>query len=60
MSTYPRRFATVSRSFDPRTGAHILDAVDTDGVAWTRVIPRENNPIDWYPLTPLPGRHDPQ
>lgn len=59
MSTYHRRFASVSRSFDPRTGAHILDAVDTDGVAWTRVIPREGEIIDWHWLTPLPPSHDP-
>ena len=54
-TTQPRRFVSISRTIlNPTTV--ILDAIDDEGVAWTRTL----NPIPpqppWKRIVPLPAR----
>lgn len=52
---YPRSFVTISRTVDPETGDHILDAVAADGTAWWRVIALEiEEDTGWQLMQSLP------
>ena len=55
LMAYPRSFVSISRTVDPETGDHILDAVAADGTAWWRVLQKQSEEdTGWQLLAPLP------
>jgi hypothetical protein len=51
----PRRFLSISRTYDPRNGNHVLDAIAHDGTAWWQVLAsNEEDCTGWQPMFPLP------
>ena len=56
--TESRRFASIIRCVDGRTGIHTLDAIDEDGRAWWLVLGNEAAPMEWVELQKLPSRED--
>lgn len=58
MSKWPdheqREFYSLNRTFEPATGAHILDAVADDGTAWWMRLDGSEEDPQWTQLTPLP------
>lgn len=51
----PRRFISINRTIDPKTGDHILDAIAHDGTAWWQIIASdEDGCTGWEPMTAIP------
>ena len=54
-----RRFASIIRQVDSRTGIHTIDAIDEDGRAWWHVqLNNESAPMEWVEMQSLPNRED--
>jgi hypothetical protein len=51
------KFKQVSRTIDPKTGIHYLDAVDTDGIHWTAQV---STKIETWPVFTRTWQPDPQ
>lgn len=51
----PRRFISISRTIEPNSGTHVLDAIADDGTAWCmRLHMFDEVPSEWLPVTQLP------